>query len=352
MKKLSIAVFFGGCSSEYSVSLESASAVIRSLNQEKYQIFPVGITKDGDWYYFTGSADAIASDTWQNASDCIPAVLSPSRKERGLLLLEDQGVRKIPLDLAFPVLHGKNGEDGTIQGAVALAGIPLAGCGVLASALCMDKDRAHKLAEASGIRVPAALVLSQKEACVQAENFAAKTGYPLFVKPVRAGSSYGVTKVDRRENLHNALALAFQYDDQVIIEENINGFEVGCAVLGNDALLVGEVDEIELSGGFFDFTEKYTLKTSAIHVPARISKDKADAVRKAAKVIYRALGCSGFARVDLFLTPDGQIVFNEVNTIPGFTEHSRYPGMMKAAGYSFAEILDRIVSLALEQAHV
>ncbi len=144
------------------------------------------------------------------------------------------------------------------------------------------------------------------------------------------------------------MTLAFEYDDQVIIEEMIEGFEVGCAVLGREELLVGEVDEIELSGGFFDFTEKYTLKTSAIHVPARISREKADEIRQTAKVIYRALGCSGFARVDMFLTPEGEIVFNEVNTIPGFTEHSRYPGMMKAAGHSFTEVLERIIALAVE----
>lgn len=349
MKKLNIAVFFGGCSSEYGVSLESASAVMRNLDPMRYHLVPVGITKEGDWYYYTGSVDAIAADTWQNNTDCTPAALSPNRKERCLLLLDGQGERKIPLDLAFPVLHGKNGEDGTLQGAIELAGIPLAGCGVLASALCMDKDRAHKLAEAAGIRVPKALVVSRKDPYGLTEAFARESGYPLFVKPVRAGSSYGVSKVDRQENLRNAVALAFQYDGQVIIEEAVSGFEVGCAVLGNDALVVGEVDEIELSGGFFDFTEKYTLKTSAIHVPARISGERAEAVKQAAKAIYRALGCSGFARVDLFLTPEGEIVFNEVNTIPGFTEHSRYPGMMRAAGYSFGQILDRIVALALER---
>ena len=152
----------------------------------------------------------------------------------------------------------------------------------------------------------------------------------------------------RSDELQEAVKLAFLYDDQIIVEENIDGFEVGCAVLGNESLTVGEVDEIELSGGFFDFTEKYTLKTSAIHVPARISSRKAREIKETAKAIYKTLGCSGFARVDMFLTPEGKIVFNEVNTIPGFTEHSRYPGMMKAAGYSFTEILEKIIGLALE----
>lgn len=350
MKRINVAVFFGGHSSEYSVSLESASAVICSLNPEKYQVIPIGITKDGDWYYFTGDLAQISADTWHREKEkyCIPAVVSPNRSDHGLLLMGKDGVRRLSVDVAFPVLHGKNGEDGTVQGVIELAGIPLAGCGVLASALCMDKDRAHRLAAAAGVRVPRAFVLKTKAHLKEAEAVAAEIGYPLFVKPVKAGSSYGISKVGGPENLYNAVMLAFQYDDQVILEEAIAGFETGCAVLGKDVLLTGEVDEIELSGGFFDFTEKYTLKTSAIHVPARILPKQAQEIKNTAKKIYRALGCSGFARVDSFFTPDGEIVFNEVNTIPGFTEHSRYPGMMKAAGYSFEEILDRIIMLALE----
>ena len=174
-------------------------------------------------------------------------------------------------------------------------------------------------------------------------------GYPLFVKPVKAGSSYGITKVQIEKDLLPALELAFQHDNEVIIEENIAGFEVGCAVMGIDTLTVGEVDEIELSGGFFDYTEKYTLKTSTIYVPARISRTVSDKIKETAKLLYKAMGCSGFARVDLFLTPEGRIVFNEINTIPGFTEHSRFPGMMKAAGISLPEILDTVIRQAIER---
>ena len=186
----------------------------------------------------------------------------------------------------------------------------------------------------------------QEEICAKAREI----GYPLFVKPVKAGSSYGVTKVSAPEQLASAVALAFRYDNEVILEENIDGFEVGCAVLGTNDLITGEVDEIELSGGFFDYTEKYTLKTSAIHVPARIDSAKAEEIKATAKTIYKALGCRGFARVDMFLTPAGEIVFNEVNTIPGFTEHSRYPGMMKAAGIPFREVISRILELGLDAA--
>ena len=344
--KKNIAIFFGGKSSEYSVSLESAYSVINHLNREKYRPVPVGISQEGDWYFFTGEAEKIKSDTWQNDQDCRRAVLSPARSRRELLVFEQDRARPVPIDAAFPVLHGKNGEDGTLQGLIELAGIPLAGCGVLSSALCMDKDRAHKLAQLAGVRVPRACVFNRSR-LEQIRDFADGIGYPLFVKPVKAGSSYGITRVTRPGQLEAAVWLALQHDDEIIVEENIAGFEVGCAVLGNQELTLGEVDEIELSGGFFDFTEKYTLKTSAIYVPARIRPEKAARIKRTAKIIYRALGCRGFARVDLFLTPDGDVVFNEVNTIPGFTEHSRYPGMMKAAGYSFGEVLDKILELAL-----
>lgn len=346
--KKNVAIIFGGCSSEYSVSLQSASAVIRNLNREKYHPVLVGITQEGEWFHFTGEIEKIEADTWHNEKDCLPAALSPNPNKKVLLVFGGEGVTEIPIDVAFPVMHGKNGEDGTIQGLIELAQIPLAGCGTLASALCMDKDRAHKLVQMAGIRVPQAIVLESETAQNAAWDFAKLIGYPIFVKPVKAGSSYGVTKVLDETQLLPALQLAFEYDNQVIMEENIEGFEVGCAVLGTEQLMVGEVDEIELSGGFFDFTEKYTLKTSAIHVPARISAEKAAQVKEAAKKIYRALGCSGFARVDMFLMPCGEIVFNEVNTIPGFTEHSRYPGMMKAAGVSFTEIVERIIAMALE----
>ena len=197
------------------------------------------------------------------------------------------------------------------------------------------------------MRVPKAMVVNSENAMEAVAKFADIVGFPLFVKPVKAGSSFGITKVCKDSELCAAVKKAFEYDDSVIIEENIDGFEVGCAVLGTDKLIVGEVDEIELSEGFFDFTEKYTLKTSKIHVPARVDGETAQRIKATARKIYRALGCSGFARVDMFLTNEGEIVFNEVNTIPGFTEHSRYPGMMRAAGIEFKEVIDRILGQVL-----
>ncbi len=358
-----IAVLFGGCSPEYGVSLQSAAAVISHMDRTKYEPVPVGITHTGEWFYYTGEIGRIADDGWCRSGDCVPVTLSFNRGEHGLLLLKGDGVERINIDAAFPVLHGKNGEDGTVQGAFELAGIPVAGCGVLSSALCMDKDRAHRLVKEAGIRVPKSYVCGQSAdgeirasaSCVRDKNtgreavfeWARQIGYPVFVKPVKAGSSYGITKVSEEEELPQAMELAFAYDEEIIIEECISGFEVGCAVMGTKELTVGVVDEIELAEGFFDFTEKYTLQTSAIHVPARISSELAHRVEESARTIYRALGCRGFARVDMFLTKEKEIVFNEVNTIPGFTAHSRFPNMMKAAGISFEEIITVVLEEAL-----
>lgn len=248
------------------------------------------------------------------------------------------------LHRALP-FHGKNGEDGTVQGLLELAGVPIVGCGTLASALCMDKDRAHKLVSLEGISVPKSVAFKKSEINDAVQKIKDSLSFPIFVKPVRAGSSFGVTKVSEPEKLENAIHLAFENDSEVIAEEAIDGFEVGCAVLGVEKLMVGRVDEIELSGGFFDYTEKYTLKTSKIHMPARIDAATELRIQEAAKTIFKALDCSGFARVDMFLTPAGEIVFNEVNTIPGFTSHSRYPNMMKGIGLSFSDMLDKLLGL-------
>lgn len=345
MSKKKIAVLFGGCSSEYGVSLQSAYSVLTELDRDKYEIIPIGITRGGDWFRFLGEPEAVLNDTWTGAPELtVPVAVSQSRSDHGIIEFRRSGPENVRIDMAFPVLHGKNGEDGTVQGVFEIAGIPVVGCGTLSSALCMDKDRAHILVAADGIAVPKSAKLTaggNENAAALAEEI----GYPLFVKPVRAGSSFGISKVSSPDELPAAVALAFEHDSEVIMEEFIDGFEVGCAVLGDRELTVGRVDEIELSGGFFDFDEKYTLKTSKIHMPARIDSQCEERIKATAAKIYRILGCSGFARVDMFLTPSQKIVFNEVNTIPGFTSHSRYPNMMKGIGLSFGRVLDMLIEL-------
>ena len=309
-----ILVLFGGCSTEYEVSLHSAYAVLSHMDPARYTPLAVGITREGQWLCYTGDLSRLEDGTWQQAADCIPCTPLVEREAHALLLL---------------------------------AGVPVIGCGTLSSALCMDKDRAHQLAALAGIRVPRSHVFHSSDDFSRIAQAAEELGYPVFVKPVRAGSSFGITKVSGSEDLPAAMEEAFRHDSAVILEETIPGFEVGCAVMGNEELTVGLVDEIALSEGFFNYEEKYTLKTSAIHCPARIPPEKAAEIQAAAKTIYRALDCRVFARVDLFLTPDGEIVFNEVNTIPGFTAHSRYPSMMQGIGISFGELVTRLIELGV-----
>lgn len=350
MNKSKIMILFGGCSSEYKVSLQSAYAVICNLDETRYEPVLIGIDFKGHWYLFEGNRDTIPEDTWWEQKECYPAVVSMDKELHGIMVFRngfENGAQLLSVDAAFPVLHGKNGEDGTMQGVLELAGIPIVGCHTLASAVCMDKEMAHRLVKAAGVKVPRS-VLIRKETSVMAKEAAEVLQYPLFVKPLRAGSSFGITKVTKPEQLDQALELAFSYDTSVVMEEMIDGFEVGCAVLGTKELFVGAVDEIELSEGFFDYTEKYTLKSSKIHVPARVEEETAGRIKETAKLIYRSLDCSGFARVDMFLTPAGEIYFNEVNTIPGFTEHSRYPGMMRQAGLDFGGLVNRLTEMALQ----
>ena len=350
MEKITVGVLFGGCSPEYEVSLQSAYSVVTHADDTRFELVLLGITRSGEWFLFEGEPKCIREDTWHAVGNCVPAILSPDRLARGVLVLDGPGGklgRLIQLDAAMPIMHGRFGEDGTLQGLLELAGVKIVGCGTLASALCMDKDRAHRIVASAGVAVPQAFTVRGEFDADEVRCRARELGYPLYVKPVRAGSSFGLTKVAGESELPNAIALAFEYDNEVIIEENIEGFEIGCAVIGNDELIVGVPDEIELNGALFDFEEKYTLKTSAIHVPARISEAQTRAAVDTAKTIYHALGCSGFARVDMFITPSGKLVFNEVNTIPGFTSHSRFPNMLKAIGMSFTQVITAVIDLAV-----
>ena len=343
MIKKKIGVLFGGCSPEYNVSLESAYSVITNINKEKYDIILIGITKEGDWFKFEGDLENIKNGSWLQKRKCTKVVISSSKSDKGIIEIDNNNTNLIKLDAIFPILHGKNGEDGTVQGLIELSGIPLIGCNLLSSSLCMDKYLSHKLVQSYGIKVANSILINNKTKDIYKEI--KKLNFPLFVKPVRAGSSFGITKIESETEIEQAIKEALKYDTEIIIEENIDGIEIGCAILGNDDLIVGELDEIELSNGFFNYTEKYTLKTSQIHVPARIDKEIAQKAKETAKHIYKILKCKDFARVDMFLTPNNEIYFNEINTIPGFTSHSRYPNMMKQIGMSFEELVDKLISL-------
>lgn len=344
MDKKTIAVIFGGNTPEYSISLQSGYGVITNIDPENYTIIPVGITKTGKWFRYNGDYQNIIDDTWSTDEENLIQVSIPQDPHiKGIIEISENGAEIIKIDAAFPVLHGKNGEDGTVQGVLELAAIPVIGCDTLSSALCMDKHKAHLIAKNAGVAVPDAVIIYSSDDTESALKKTEHLNYPLFVKPVRAGSSYGITKIYDKAELWSAVEVAMEHDSMAIVEENIEGFEVGCAVLESEDLVVGRVDEIELQGGFFDYNEKYNRISAQIHMPGRIDENTEKKVQEAGKRIFQALGCSGFARVDMFLTPDKEIVFNEVNTIPGLTSCSRYPNMLKGIGISYPDMLNTLV---------
>jgi D-alanine--(R)-lactate ligase len=343
MTRLKVAILFGGCSEEHPISVKSAQEVAKNLDLERYEPFYIGITRSGAWKLCHGP------DAGWDDGRSRPAMLSPDRSVHGLLVLEQGHYKAIRVDLVFPVLHGKLGEDGAMQGLLELSGIPYVGCDVQSSALCMDKSLAYIVASNAGVATP--------KFCTVAANGDIdpdRLTYPVFVKPARSGSSFGVSRVSQNHELPSALDTARQYDSKVLIEEAVVGSEVGCAIFGNDTdLTASEPDRISLSHGFFRIHQEAQPESgsenSTCVVPADISAEAREDVQATAKTIYRALGCRGLSRVDMFLKEDGTVVLNEVNTLPGMTSYSRYPKMMAAAGLPLAEVIDRIMSLALNR---
>lgn len=342
MKKLKIAVLFGGCSEEHDVSIKSAREIAKNLDPEKFDPVYIGITKAGEW-----KLCEFPDANWESRH-CIPAMLSPDRNVHGLIVFERRESKIVQLDVVFPVLHGTFGEDGAIQGLLELAGIPYVGCDIQSSAMCMDKSLTYMIARNAGIATPEFWVFNKGDM-----PDAAQFVFPVFVKPARSGSSFGVSKVSKIDELPKAIERAGQYDTKILIEQMVSGSEVGCAVLGSGSnLYVGEVDQIRLSHGFFRIHQEENpengSENAVIKVPADISEQEKERVQETAKRVYRALGCRGLARVDLFLTEKGQVVLNEVNTMPGWTSYSRYPRMITASGLALSDVIERLVALAME----
>ncbi|MFE7662246.1 D-alanine--(R)-lactate ligase [Streptomyces celluloflavus] len=340
---LKIGIIFGGSSEEHHVSVKSAKEVAKNLDAGKYEPYWIGITQSGAWKL----CDSPGAD-WENGG-ARPVTLSPDRSVHGLLVLEQGRFEVIRLDLVLPVLHGTFGEDGAVQGLLELSGVPYVGCDIQSSAICMDKSLTYTVAKSAGIATPNFLVVEGDE-----KVDAGQLPYPVFVKPARSGSSFGVSKVAGEEDLPSALDAARQYDSKVLIEEAVAGSEVGCAILGEPFTpIAGEVDRVALSHGFFRIHQEDSPETgsenSTFIVPADISEASRRLVQESAKTIYRTLGCQGLARVDMFLKEDGQVVLNEVNTFPGMTSYSRYPRMMAAAGLPLSEVIDRLVSMTLHR---
>lgn len=351
MTKKNICVLFGGRSSEYEVSLSSASAVMSHMDAEKYNIIKIGITKDtGAWYLFPGDVSAVRDGSWCSDASALRRVYIDTDICGGLFTIEDGERAPLSCDAVFPVLHGACGEDGTVQGMLDLCAIPYVGCGCAASAVAMDKAMTKSVVSTLSIPQARCVVLRRRDYednPASAENAAEKVGYPMFVKPSRAGSSVGVSKVKSRAELTAALETAFREDDKVLCEEAIVGAEVEVAVLEEQGrYTVSAPGEIVPGSDFYDYETKYVSDVASYHIPARVSEEDTDKLRRYAEEIFRALDCRGLARVDFFSTERGP-VFNEINTLPGFTPISMYPKLIAHSGVSFGELIDRLIEAAI-----
>ena len=347
-----VLVIFGSASSEHDVSCVSACSVIKNIPADKYNTVILGITKQGKWYLYEGDVDLLPEDKWVSSGKITPAILSPDPNDSGLIVFEDGNTRKIRIDVVFPVLHGMNGEDGTIQGLLELAKIPYVGCGVLSSAVCMDKAFANAVADFNGIKQAKWLSVKRNEYDEVKNELIEKCvsylGFPIFVKPANAGSSVGISKANNIAELEKAIEIAFENDSKVVFEEAIIGKEVECAVLGNGSPIASCVGEIAPCNEFYDYEAKYQ-SDSGLYIPARVSEADSEKVRESALRIYKALDCEVLSRCDFFIREsDGEVYFNEVNTIPGFTSISMYPKLFGASGIDYGELLDRLLILAEE----
>ncbi len=352
MEKLNICVIFGGASSEHEVSLISATTIIDSLDKSKYNIHMIGITRDGAWRYFDRATSEIARFD-EIADELCPAHISPSRDDHGIILFANDGIRKIKLDAAIPAMHGKNGEDGTIQGLFELANIPYVGPGVIGSAICMDKCIAKIMFKEAGI--PQADWVEfrldddgswDKSKINEVEE---KLGYPCFIKPSNAGSSVGISKATNRSELESGLALAFEHDYKVLVEEAVNAREIESAVMGNENPICAPIlGEIVSGAEFYDYDDKYKNGVSKLLMPAPIDDSTADKIRRYAIKAYKICECKGLSRVDFFVDREtGEIKLNEINTLPGFTSISMYPKLWSQSGIPITELLDKLINYGL-----
>ena len=353
MKKLSVCILFGGMSPEHEVSLRSAESVLNNIDKEKYNIFPVGITKEGQWILFGGKDySMLPAGTWKNHSGNRPAAISPVRGQ-GLLSFQGDCVVRERIDVVFPVLHGENGEDGAMQGLLQLAGIPYVGPHIAASAVAMDKTLTKLVADQAGVPQAAWHLVRggdlNNHMDATLDTLEKRFSYPMFVKPAGTGSSVGVSKAADREALSAALVAAAAFDDKILVEEFIHGREVEVAVMGNGNPVASICGEIDAGAEFYDYEAKYVTDTSIAYIPARISEEVEEQVREAAVKIYKAIGCQGLSRVDFFVTyADNRVVFNEINTLPGFTSISMYPKLFAASGIPYPALIDELLRLAVE----
>lgn len=355
MEKKKVLVIFGGRSSEHEVSLRSATFVIKSIPKDKFDVSCIGITKEGKWRLFRGDINKLADGSWENDESCVPAFVSPDSQIHGIVIEEKDKIIYEKIDVIFPVLHGKNGEDGTIQGLFELSGIPYVGCRTLSSAICMDKAVTHSLLSISNIEQAHYLwfyadrFIDNPEGAKKIKTrIETRLNFPIFVKPANAGSSVGISKVSCVEEIDAAVIKAAKEDSKIVIEEGIVGQEVECAVMGNRDAIASTVGEIGATAEFYDYDDKYNNGTSKTYIPANLSEEKIEEIRNIAVRAYKLLGCRGLSRVDFFVKKDGTVILNEINTLPGFTSISMYPKLWEASGVSGEKLMEELIEYALK----
>ena len=348
--KLSLMILFGGESNEYEVSLRSAAAVIKNASKEKYDIVKMGITKDGKWNIYNGPVEKIANGEWvSDLKNIVRVAILPNGDQSAILCL-DGTMKQIRPDVIFPVLHGQNSEDGKLQGVLELLHIADIGCGCFSSALCMDKSATKQILKDLNIPMAKWVDINKNDISDDIyEKLERELGYPMFIKPSNSGSSVGASKAETREELASALLLASSVDTKILAEEYIDAREIETAVLdGLTKTTVSMTGEIEPCSQFYDYDTKYNSDVANYYIPSRISSATEERIRDYALKIFRALDCRHLSRVDFFVTKgDERIIFNEINTLPGFTSISMYPKLMEAAGVPFTLLIDELVSSAL-----
>lgn len=351
MNKLSLCIIFGGASSEHDISCISAKGILSAIDKSKYDITMLGITKNGEWYLFDDDIEMLIGDRWLDSPSLKKAYISPDSSIHGIVCKNGDVIK---LDVVFPVLHGKNGEDGTIQGLLQLAQIPFVGCDATSSGSCMDKAVTNAVADAFGIAQAKWCAFTKYEYCKDKQRCidmaVKKLGYPIFIKPANAGSSVGISKAHNQQELETGMEIAFKEDKKAVLEEFIDGAEVEVAVLGNNEPIAAEVGQIVAAAEFYDFDSKYNNPSSELHIPAMLSEEKRNEVRACALHAYKALGCEGLSRCDFFVTKsDERVLLNEINTIPGQTPISMYPKLFEAVGIPYAQLIDRLIELAAQR---
>lgn len=353
MTKKKVGIIFGGKSAEHEVSLQSAKNIVDAIDKDKYDAVLIGIDKQGKWHLNDPSSYLLNAENPKlirlNKSNDHVAIVPGKSGEQ--LIHEANAATLEQLDAIFPIVHGTLGEDGSLQGMLRIADLPFVGASVLGSSICMDKEIAKRLLEAAGIHVAKGFAFKRsKKDNIIYEDIAGQIGTPMFIKPANQGSSVGVSKVSTKEEFVKGVEMAFQYDHKVIIEEGLNGREIECSVLGNSDPIASLPGEILPNTEFYSYESKYIDETGAeLAIPASLSDEMVKKVQQTAVHAFEALQCEGLARVDFFLTEQGEVYVNEINTLPGFTRISMYPKLWEVSGISYPDLIDRLIQLAIER---